>query len=722
MLTSCKTHKTFDILIVEDSPSINETIFLLLSEMKMYNLHQVLSFKEAKKYLQKTKYDFIILDLNLPDAFGEELVYEMKKLTNAKIIVLTGEVDIELRESLFKKGILDYLVKEAPLTNAIKAINFDIESTQKNSNDTILIVNSSLFMCKQLETILNARNYNVLTVLTAKDSLEILNTQNINAIVLDMELPDQHGLELLHEIKHIEKFSHIPVLIVSATNDPEIIRDAFKTGASDFIKKPFNVEEFTLKVDLSVAMNRNHTEILHSQKMLSEYKDAVDEASFVSKTDAKGVITYVNELFCQLSGYSKDELIGSKHNIVRHPDVPSSVFKEMWKTIKANKIWKGVLKNKTKCGKTYYVNSMIKPILNVNGDIVEYIAIRTDITTLEAYKEILKKDLSLANNNVEYLKQYEHAIDEFVAVIKTDTNNIITYINENFSSLSGYSQAELIGKSCTILRAKKHVSEAYCDKVTSQLQKNKTVSVLFENMTKNQKSYYVDTKIYPLHNEDGKITEHLHLMYNVTEIIKIHEELEDTQKDIIYRMGEIGESRSQETGNHVKRVAEYSKLLAILAGVNEEDANFLYAASPMHDIGKVAIPDTILKKPGRLTDSEFEIMKSHSEIGYQVLKGSSRPILKTAATVAYTHHEKWNGTGYPQGLKGEDIHLFGRITAIADVFDALGSDRIYKKAWKLEKILTLFKEERGKHFDPTLIDLFFENLDQFLKIRENFQD
>jgi PAS domain S-box-containing protein len=365
---------------------------------------------------------------------------------------------------------------------------------------------------------------------------------------------------------------------------------------------------------------------------------------------------------------------------------------------------------------------MVKPILDVDGDIIEYIAIRTDITTQEAYKEILKKDLNQANNNIEYLKQYEKAIDQFVAVIKTDKNNHITYINENFSKLSGYTEKELIGKDCSVLRSQRQMDKAVCETISTQLQKSETVSILFENQTKDKKTYFVDTKIYPLQNNNGKIIEHLHLMYNVTEIIKIHEELEATQKDIIYRMGEIGESRSQETGNHVKRVAEYSKLLALLADVSEEEANFLYAASPMHDIGKVAIPDTILKKPGRLTPDEFEIMKTHSEIGYQVLKGSSRSILKTAATVAHTHHEKWDGSGYPEGLKGKDIHIFGRITAIADVFDALGSDRVYKKAWELEKILTLFKEEKGKHFDPMLIELFLANLDKFLKIRENFQD
>ncbi len=142
----------------------------------------------------------------------------------------------------------------------------------------------------------------------------------------------------------------------------------------------------------------------------------------------------------------------------------------------------------------------------------------------------------------------------------------------------------------------------------------------------------------------------------------------------------------------------------------------------MHDIGKVGIPDHILKKPGKLTDTEFDIMKSHAEIGYNILKDSKRDILKAAALISLTHHEKYDGTGYPRGLKGFDIHIYGRITAIADVFDALGSDRIYKKAWEDEKIFKLLKEGKGKHFDPLLVDLFMNNIDIFLEIRNNYKD
>lgn len=187
-------------------------------------------------------------------------------------------------------------------------------------------------------------------------------------------------------------------------------------------------------------------------------------------------------------------------------------------------------------------------------------------------------------------------------------------------------------------------------------------------------------------------------------------------------MGAIGETRSQETGLHVKRVAEYSYLLAILYGLDEKEANLLRQASPMHDIGKVGIPDNILNKPGKLTPEEFEIMKSHAQLDYEMLKHSKRDILKASAIVAREHHEKWDGSGYPRGLSGENIHIYGRITAIADVFDALAHDRVYKKAWNLEEIYDLLKEEKGKHFDPKLIDIFFNNLDKFLKIKELLND
>jgi response regulator RpfG family c-di-GMP phosphodiesterase len=204
------------------------------------------------------------------------------------------------------------------------------------------------------------------------------------------------------------------------------------------------------------------------------------------------------------------------------------------------------------------------------------------------------------------------------------------------------------------------------------------------------------------------------------ENIYLNQELESTQKEIIYTMGEITESRSKDTGHHVKRVAEYSRLLALKYELSEKEAEVIRLASPMHDVGKVGIPDAILNKPGPLTEEEFETIKSHANLGYEMLKHSNKEVLNAAAIIAHQHHEKYDGSGYPLGLKGESIHIYGRITAIADVFDALCTDRVYKKAWEMDRVLDLLQSERGRHFDPVIVDLFLSHLDEFLEIKEKY--
>jgi len=198
----------------------------------------------------------------------------------------------------------------------------------------------------------------------------------------------------------------------------------------------------------------------------------------------------------------------------------------------------------------------------------------------------------------------------------------------------------------------------------------------------------------------------------------LNKEIEDSQKEIIYTLGEIAEARSKETGCHVKRVSEYCRLLGQKYGLRPGQLEILRLSSPMHDVGKVAIPDSILNNPGSLTDDEFETMKNHTEIGFGMLGSSNRDIMKAAAVIAVQHHEKYDGSGYPVGLQGEDIHIFARIVTLADVFDALCSDRVYRKAYGMKSIQEYLRKERGSHFDPHLVDLFLGNLDEFLLLRE----
>lgn len=207
-----------------------------------------------------------------------------------------------------------------------------------------------------------------------------------------------------------------------------------------------------------------------------------------------------------------------------------------------------------------------------------------------------------------------------------------------------------------------------------------------------------------------------------TEIRALNVSLEETQGEIVERLGTLGEYRSKETGAHVRRVGLYSKLLARLNGLDEVRATLLEDAAPLHDIGKVGVPDAILNKPGTLTGEEYEVMKNHTLIGQSILSNSDKPLIQLASEIAGGHHEKFDGTGYPLGLKGEDIPLSARIVAIADVFDALISQRVYKDSWSNDKIIEFFKKEKGKHFDPFLVAIFLNNYDSFTLLFDNNPD
>lgn len=339
-----------------------------------------------------------------------------------------------------------------------------------------------------------------------------------------------------------------------------------------------------------------------------------DKDVIFSATDLTGHIVYVSEAFCRVSKYSKDELLGKNHNIVRHKDMPDEIFKELWESVKSGKSWSGEIKNRAKDGSFYWVYANVEPYYNSKGEAIGYHALRQDITN---HKEIEE--------------------------LKHNLENINNYLEEEVEN-------------------------------------------------------------------------------RIKDIVALNKDIRATQKEIIFTMGTIGESRSRETGNHVKRVAAYSRLLAEYYGIDKFYAQMLKEASPMHDIGKVGISDAILNKPGRHTPDETEIMKTHTTLGFEMLKHSDKELLQIAATISYEHHERYDGTGYPRGLKGEDISIYARITAVADVFDALGSERVYKKAWKDEDIFKMFQEEKDKHFDPILIDIFLNNVDDFKKIRDKYKE
>ncbi|MCF6339147.1 MAG: HD domain-containing protein [Sulfurimonas sp.] len=203
------------------------------------------------------------------------------------------------------------------------------------------------------------------------------------------------------------------------------------------------------------------------------------------------------------------------------------------------------------------------------------------------------------------------------------------------------------------------------------------------------------------------------------ELLYLNEEIEGTLREILIAMGKLEEVRSSETKNHTTRVVKLTKLLSEKLRLSDENIKVITIAAPIHDIGKVAISDKILNKPAKLTEEEFEIMKKHVDYGFLILKHSNREIIKAAMHITYEHHEKYDGSGYPNSLKGEEIHIFARIVSLVDVFDALSSKRCYKEVWSKEKVIEYIANEKGKHFDPVIADVFLNNVDEFYKIIED---
>ena len=597
---------------------------------------------------------------------------------------------------------------------------FKNKKVQKN-NITILYVEDEDLIRNEVGSMLGFIAENVILAVDGSDGLDKFKNNKIDIVITDINMPKKTGFEMLKEIREINY--NIPAIILSAYSQNEFLKEAMKIDLiNQYLLKPVNILELFEKININIKKIDEKKELSQAKRLLKQYKSVIDDMAIVSKTDSSGVITFVNDLFCKVSGYRREELIGKNQNIIKHEDNSPEVYKDLWTTITNKQAWTGKIKNKTKDGGYYIVEANISPVLNEDGEVEEYFAVRKDITELEIYQDILKTNLSNSKadlkEKIHLIGEYEKAINLSTSVIRFDMDFKINFVNESFSSISQYKYEELSGKNFydLFVSYENENSDMLKDKILS---KDIYMGVL-KCKREDASLFHMDFTFVPIFDQNKNIIEYMAMGIDISDVINLHQEIDDTQKDVIFTLGSIGESRSKETGNHVKRVAEYSYLLAKKIGLSEKDAELIRMASPMHDIGKVGIKDNILHKPGSFDEAEFEIMKNHTLYGYEMLRHSNRKILQTSAIIAYEHHEKWDGSGYPRGLKGDNINIFGRLTAVADVFDALGSDRCYKEAWPLDKILDLLKRDSGTHFDPAIIDAFINNLDEFLEIRDTY--
>ena len=291
------------------------------------------------------------------------------------------------------------------------------------------------------------------------------------------------------------------------------------------------------------------------------------------------------------------------------------------------------------------------------------------------------------------------------------TGQYLRFINSTFNSFEGLVSSEVVHH---IDKISKSGGEIFL--------KNEYVGVLKTNEDFTSLIYFsgVDSKLFDLNTD--LISLFINNIATHIDNIVLTREIINTQKEVIMTLGELVETRSKETANHVARVAEICYVLAQKYGINKEDSELLRMAVPMHDVGKIGIPEAVLNKKGPLAKEELLLIKSHARTGYDILKKSEKKIMQTAALIALQHHEKWDGTGYPDNLSGENIHIFGRIAAVADVFDALSHQRCYKEKWGVEKIINLFQSESGKHFDPDLVKILLSSIDEFQEINRQLPD
>ena len=307
-----------------------------------------------------------------------------------------------------------------------------------------------------------------------------------------------------------------------------------------------------------------------------------------------------------------------------------------------------------------------------------------------------------------------------VGLITWDTEFRVQSWNPAAEKIFGFKAAEALGKHSYDLIVPKE-AQPYVDDIWRRLLEGDTTAhSVNENIAKDGRTIICDWSNTPLKEADGTMAGVLSMVQDITERKQAEEKVKAASLDTIYRLSRAAEYRDEETGAHIQRMSRYSAAVAGQMGLDDHMVeNILYAA-PMHDIGKIGIPDRILLRPGKLDPDEWDIMKQHTTIGAKILAGSDAEFIRLGGVIALTHHERWDGKGYPKGLKGSEIPLVGRITAIADVLDARISKRPYNEAFPVEKSLAIIRENRGSHFDPEVADAFFAISDEILAIKKKY--
>jgi len=424
------------ILLVDDSKTIIKTLQNELSINNLFEIFIATNLKDAKKLIEEEKFFVAILDLELPDSSkGEVVDYALK--FDIPSIILTGTYNKNLQVDISKKPIIDYIVKNS--LEDIKTAVYMADNLTLYKGKRALIVDDSKLARIQIKQHLEQLKFEVYEASNAQEALQSINDEvYFDIITVDYQMPGSNGVELIQKIRQIQ-FKLRPIIFGVYASSDEALKILFlKSGAHDTFTKPLVKEEFNIKIANLLHILKNEKTIEESQKIVNEYSRALESGSILSKGDINGKITYVNDAFCEYTGYTREELIGQPHNILRHPQTPKTTFKDMWSTILRKEIWKGVVRNLRKDDTSFYARMTVVPILDIKGEIAEFIAFRDDITRLVESKQEMK-DMFLTDSLTNLGNRHK-----LLLLLESTENILLAIVNINsFKQINNFYGEEI---------------------------------------------------------------------------------------------------------------------------------------------------------------------------------------------------------------------------------------------------------------------------------------
>ena len=497
----------------------------------------------------------------------------------------------------------------------------------------------------------------------------------------------------------------------------------------------------------TVITFRDISEQVEATREIARLAEVVEQASItVAITDLEGNLVYANPYFEKSSGYSADEVLGANPRILKSGVQDEAVYKDLWETITKGKTWRNTFVNKRKDGSLYYEDTNIFPIKTSEGEIINYAAVKRDITAQVEAEEKIRLQLSRLDalhsidseilSNVDIQVILDVVLEQVKNGLGVDAANILRF-NSSLQSLESITQfgfnanklgdkylrlgKGLAGKTAlerkTIIIKNLHEDDNWLDQIPFLAAENFTsyfgLPLLSQGKLKGVLEVFHRSVLDPdaewlrfLDTLAGQAAIAIDKTSLLNTLERNNLELRLAYDTTLEGWARALELRDMETVGHSRRVTKLTRELAIAVGIDRRLMDHIWRGALLHDIGKMGIPDAILNKSGPLTGVEWTVMKQHPVMGYEMLK--EIVYLKPALDIPYSHHERWDGSGYPLGMRGEGIPLAARIFAVVDVYDALTNDRPYRKAWSKTKTLDYIKEQSGKQFDPQIVDCFME--------------